>query len=70
MVGEWVIGRPIHGITLNRLEYVYRGDKLAIFDSEEEARSYLYVNGYTDKDIEVEGIVFCNLKARMEDQDE
>lgn len=59
----WVIGRPIQGISLNGLEHLYSDGFIATFDSEEEARIYLHLKGYTDEDIEKEGIIIHKLKG-------
>lgn len=59
----WVIGRPINGISLNGLEHLYSDGFIATFDSEEEARIYLHLKGYTDEDIEKEGIIIHELKG-------
>lgn len=47
------IGRYIEGISLNGLEYVLDDDgAIELFDSEDEAISFLHDNNFTDKDIE------------------
>lgn len=54
-----MIGRPINGISINGNEYVCDKNGLAIvFDDENDAREFLKSNGYTDEDIENNGIVF------------
>lgn len=54
-----IIGRPINGISINGLEYVCDKDGFTIvFESEEKAKSFLHINGVTDKDIEMAGIIF------------
>jgi len=55
---RYVIGRPTEGITLNGNEYVLDGDgELMTFDSEEDALDFLKACGFTDNDIEGQGIV-------------
>lgn len=57
----WVIGRPIQGNSLKGLEHLYSDGFIATFDSEEEACIYLHLKGYTDEDIENEGIIIQEL---------
>lgn len=55
---RYAIGRPIEGVTLNGNEYVLDGDgELMTFDSEDDALGLLKANGFTDGDIERQGIV-------------
>lgn len=55
---RYAIGRPIEGVTLNGNEYVLDGDgELMTFDSEEDALDFLQACGFTDNDIEEQGIV-------------
>ena len=55
------IGRPVDGISLNGLEYVYHDDgALARFEDEAHARDFLYQHGFSDDDIEDEGIMFVD----------
>ena len=56
-----VIGRPINGISINGLEYVLdeNGDEM-LFESEAEAKQFLIDNGFTEEDIENQGIVFVD----------
>lgn len=55
---RYAIGRPIEGIALNGNEYVLDGDgELMTFDSEEDALDFLKACGFTDNDIEEQGIV-------------
>ncbi len=55
------IGRPINGISLNGLEYVLdnKGNEM-LFRGRAATEKYLYKYGYTDEDIENEGIVFVD----------
>lgn len=54
-----LIGRPINGISINGNEYVCDAKGRAIvFEDENDARAFLKENGYTDEDIENNGIVF------------
>lgn len=63
-----MIGRPINGISINGNEYVCDENGLAIiFDNENDAKEFLKSNGYTDEDIENNGIVF---EAVDEDDEE
>jgi len=52
-----IVGRPIHGISLNGLEYLLHdnGD-IHYFDGVEDAKQFLFKNGFTKADLE--GIVF------------
>lgn len=54
-----LIGRPVGGITLNGNEYVLddNGNEM-LFDGEEAAADFLKACGYTEKDMEEQGIVF------------
>lgn len=53
------IARPISGISINGKEYVLDKNGMAIlFENEEKARGFLIENGYSDEDIEAEGLVF------------
>lgn len=60
------IGRPVDGISLNGLEYVFLyGDTagfgvLARFEDEAHARDFLYQHGFSDDDIENQGIMFVD----------
>ena len=55
---KYAIGRPIEGIALNGNEYVLDEDgKLIIFGSEDDALGFLKANGFTENDIEEQGIV-------------
>jgi len=55
---RYAIGRPIEGITLNGNEYVLDDEgELMTFDSEEDALDFLKACGFTDNDIEGQGIV-------------
>ncbi len=55
------IGRPINGISLNGLEYVLddEGNEM-LFCDRAAAEKFLCKHGYTDEDIEDEGIVFAD----------
>ena len=54
-----MIGRPINGISINGNEYVCDENGLAIIlGNENDAKEFLKSNGYTDEDIENNGIVF------------
>ncbi|MBQ5545297.1 MAG: hypothetical protein IIU00_06425, partial [Clostridia bacterium] len=67
-VSEMVcIGRPVDGISLNGLEYVYHDDGdgagfgvLARFEDEAHAHDFLYQHGFSDDDIENQGIMFVD----------
>lgn len=48
---------------MNGLEHLYSDGFIATFDSEEEARIYLHLKGYTDEDIEKEGIIIHELEG-------
>ena len=53
------IGRPINGISINGNEYLLDDDgKPMLFSHEKDARRFLMSHGYTEKDIEDDGIVF------------
>lgn len=55
---RYAIGRPIEGVTLNGNEYVLDGDgELMTFDSEEDALDFLKACGFTDNDINGQGVV-------------
>lgn len=61
-----LIGRPINGN-----EYVCDENRLAIvFDDENDARDFLKENGYTDEDIENNGIVFEPVDEEDEEDEE
>jgi hypothetical protein len=54
----WTVTRPVNGISLNGVEYLCDENGLRIlYDSEESARADLRSYGYSDKDIEDEGII-------------
>lgn len=55
---RYAIGRPIEGVTINGNEYVLDGDgELMTFDSTDDALGFLKANGFTENDIEEQGIV-------------
>ena len=54
-----LIKRPIYGCTLNGLECVHdENNNVAVFRDIEDAKAFLFAHGYTDKQIEDEGIIF------------
>ena len=56
-----LIGRPINGISINGLEYVLdeHGYEM-LFENEAKAKQFLIDNGFTEEDIENQGIVFVD----------
>lgn len=52
-----IVGRPIHGISLNGLEYLLHdnGD-IRYFDGVDDAKQFLFKSGFTMADLD--GIVF------------
>lgn len=49
---KYAIGRPINGITLNGNEYVLdENGEMTLFDSMEEAKSFLYRHGLSEEEI-------------------
>lgn len=66
-MADYIICRPKNGISLNGLEYLATADGVARFDSIEEARIYLHIKGYTDDDIEAEGIIFKEVENGEEE---
>lgn len=55
---RYAIGRPIEGVTLNGNEYVLdECGELMTFDSAEDALDFLKACGFTDGDIEGQGII-------------
>lgn len=62
-----LIGRPINGISINGLEYVCDNDNNPIeFDNVEQAIACLKENGYSEQDIENDGIVFVSKVKAMQ----
>ncbi len=62
-----LIGRPINGITINGNEYVCGEDGVAlVFPDEAAAIAYLGEHGYTEKEIESEGITFEEVDDQVE----
>lgn len=56
---SWIITRPINGISINGDECVCGSDDTACkFNSIAEAKEFLAKNGYTEMEIEDEGINF------------
>lgn len=50
---QFMIGRPINGVTINGLEYLLNEDNSdMLFDSKEDAILFLVANDYTDDQIE------------------
>ncbi len=59
----YLIGRPINGVTLNRLEYAADDSgKEIVCSSIEEAEDYLRSEGVTDEEAERMGIRFVKVK--------
>lgn len=55
----WVISRPIEGVTINGKEYILDEDgELMKFDSIGKAKEFLAGYGYSEREIELEGIDF------------
>lgn len=50
---SFVIGRPANGITINEIEYLLdNNDKKLLFDTPEDARTFLEEKGYSEYEIE------------------
>jgi hypothetical protein len=63
------IGRPLGGVAMDGLEYVLDGDGSEMcFTDEATALEFLYGQGYTDEDIENNGIVFSGTPCKDEDK--
>lgn len=66
-----IIGRPINCISINGNEYVCDEYGMTIvFASENHARNFLALEGFTDEDIENNGIVFEIVDDEDEDDEE
>jgi hypothetical protein len=64
-----IIGRPIHGITLNGLEYLPDGNGREMrFADEAAASDFLREKGYTDDEVENGGIIFSEIPDEAEDK--
>lgn len=61
---EYMIGRPINGVTLNGAEYILSAESKEplIFDSVEEAKEFLASQGIGEAEIEAQGIFFDEVK--------
>jgi hypothetical protein len=53
-----MIKRPIDGDPKNEYQYLSEGDFMLAFQTKELAKMHLYSSGYTDEQIEKEGIEF------------
>ena len=68
LIMSFMIGRPIHGISLNGNEYVLGDDgKPRVFPDMVEAKQFLAEKGMTEVDIEAEGIVFVETEAEADE---
>jgi len=65
----WTVTRPIEGISLNGVEYLCDENGLQLlFYDEESAKEELRRYGYTDKDIEDEGIMIVRADSGGEEK--
>ena len=61
----WVVSRPICGITINGNEYLEdKQGNLMCFETKQDAKQFLFDNGYSEKDIVDEGIEITLLKEK------
>lgn len=61
----WVVSRPICGVTINGKEYLEdKQGNLMCFETKQDAKQFLFDNGYSEKDIADDGIEITLLKEK------